>query len=137
MIHALVVVALLILPPSVYAQPKGWEKEWTDALEGAKKEGKLVVATSPDPVMREIAAKFKARYGITVEHLAGSSSQLADRLGTERRAEINSVDVFLGGIQTVANILYPDKILDPLKPALILPEVVDQEKWKRGKPWFI
>jgi iron(III) transport system substrate-binding protein len=137
MIRTLVMIALLILPHLVYGQPKGWEKEWTDALEGAKKEGKVVVATSPDPVMREIAAKFKARYGITVEHLAGSSSQLADRLGTERRAGINTVDVFLGGIQTVANILYPEKMLDPLKPALILPEVVDQKKWKRGKPWFI
>ncbi len=55
MIQTLVMIALLILPLSVYGQPKGWEKEWTDALEGAKKEGKLVVATSPDPVMREIA----------------------------------------------------------------------------------
>ena len=94
MIRTLVMIALLIVPHSVYGQPKGREKEWTEALEGAKKEGKLVVATSPDPVMREIAAKFKARYGITVEHLAGSSSQLADRLGTERRAGINSVMFF-------------------------------------------
>jgi ABC-type Fe3+ transport system substrate-binding protein len=28
-------------------------------------------------------------------------------------------------------------MLDPLKPALILPEVVDPKEWKRGKPWFI
>src|SRR6266446_10068078 len=111
MIRTLVMIALLIVPHSVYGQPKGWEKEWTDALEGAKKEGKLVVATSPDPVMREIAAKFKARYGITVEHLAGSSTQLAARLETERQAGINSVDVFLGGVQTVANVLYAQKML--------------------------
>ena len=137
MIHKLVIIALLILPQAAYGQAKGWEKEWADTLEGAKKEGKLVVATSPDPVMREIAAKFKARYGITVEHLAGSSSKLADRLGTERSAGINTVDVFLGGVQTVANTLYPEKMLDPLKPALILPEVVDPKKWKGGKPWFI
>jgi hypothetical protein len=137
MIRELVMIALLILPHSVYGQPKGWEKEWNDTVEGAKKEGKLVVATSPDPVMREIAAKFKARYGITVEHLAGPSSKLADRLGTERSAGINTVDVFLGGVQTVAMTLYPEKMLDPLKPALILPEVADPKKWKGGKPWFI
>jgi len=86
--------------------------------------------------MREIAAKFKARFGITLEHLAGSSSQLAARLETERLAGINSVDVFLGGVQTVANVLYPEKMLDPLKPQLILPEVVEPKRWKKGKLWF-
>lgn len=137
MIHLVLLMAFVFVTSSVYGQSNGWEKEWTETLEGAKKEGKLVVATSPDPVMREISAKFKARYGITVEHLAGSSSRLASRLETERGVGINTVDVFLGGVQTVANTLYPRKMLDPLKPTLILPEVVDSKKWKDGKPWFI
>ena len=135
---ALWVMLLLVMAfDPAYAQQKAWEKEWNDAMAGAKKEGKIVVATSPDPVMREIAAKFKARFGVTLEHLAGGSSQLAARLESERQAGINSVDVFLGGIQTVANVLYQEKILDPLKPSLILPEVVDPKKWKKGKPWFV
>jgi iron(III) transport system substrate-binding protein len=116
---------------------KDGKKNGTRLWAGAKKEGKVVVATSPDPVMREIAAKFKARFGITLEHLAGSSSQLAARLETERQAGINSVDVFLGGVQTVANVLYPEKMLDPLKPQLILPEVVEPKRWKSGKLWFV
>ncbi len=124
---------LVLLLDPVYAQ----QKEWNDSMAGAKKEGRVVVATSPDPVMREIAAKFKARFGITLEHLAGSSSQLAARLQSERQAAINSVDVFLGGIQTVANVLYPQKMLDPLKPSLMLPEVVESKKWKKGRPWFV
>lgn len=128
---------LMTVPGIVRAQQKGWEKDWNDALEGAKKEGKIVVATSPDPVMREIAAKFKARFGLTLEHLAGGSGKLADRLRTERQAGIHSVDVFLAGVQTVANVLYPEKMLDPLKSSLILPEVVESEKWKKGKVWFI
>jgi iron(III) transport system substrate-binding protein len=119
-----------------HAQQRGGQKEWNDTIAAAKKEGKVVVATSPDPAMREIAAKFKARFGITLEHLAGSSGQLASRLETERQAGINSVDVFLGGIQTVANVLYAEKMLDPLKPQLIAPDVIDGKKWKRGKPWF-
>jgi len=131
-----VTILLVVLLGPVYAQQKGWEKEWNEAMAGGKKEGKVVVATSPDPVMREIAAKFKARFGITLEHLAGSSSQLAARLETERLAGINSVDVFLVGVQTVANVLYPEKMLDPLKPQLILPEVVEPKRWKKGKLWF-
>src|SRR5207249_3692339 len=67
---------------------------------------------------------------------AGRSSQLAARLETERLAGINSVDVFLVGVQTVANVLYPEKMLDPLKPQLILPEVVEPKRWKKGKLWF-
>lgn len=131
-----VTIFLVVLLGPVYAQQKGWEKEWNEAMAGGKKEGKVVVATSPDPVMREIAAKFKARFGITLEHLVGSSSQLAARLETERLAGINSVDVFLAGVQTVANVLYPEKMLDPLKPQLILPEVIEPKRWKKGKLWF-
>src|SRR5499425_3397582 len=87
-----VMILLLMAFGVAHAQQKGWGKEWNDATVGARKEGRVVVATSPDPVMREIAAKFKARFGITLEHLAGSSSQLAARLESERQAGINSVD---------------------------------------------
>ncbi|HWP58115.1 MAG TPA: extracellular solute-binding protein [Candidatus Acidoferrales bacterium] len=114
-----------------------WEKEWKETLAKAKQEGKVVVATSPDPIMREISARFKERFGIAVEHLAGRSSQLASRLRSERQAGVYTVDVFMGGIQTVATILYREKMLDPLKPALVLPEVTDAKKWKKGKVWFV
>ncbi|MGH7847411.1 MAG: ABC transporter substrate-binding protein [Candidatus Binatia bacterium] len=116
---------------------QAWEKEWKDTLAKARQEGKVVVATSPDPVMREISSRFKERFGIAVEHLAGRSSQLASRLRSERQAGVHTVDVFMGGIQTVATILYREKMLDPLKPALLLPEVTDPKKWKNGKVWFV
>jgi iron(III) transport system substrate-binding protein len=47
------------------------------------------------------------------------------------------VDVFLAGPDTTANELYGEKILDPLKPLLVMPEVVDGSKWKTGKVWFL
>src|SRR5262245_16500321 len=34
-------------------------------------------------------------------------------------------------------IMYPEKMLDPLKPALMFPEVVNPSKWKRGGLWFL
>jgi iron(III) transport system substrate-binding protein len=131
------IIVLTMFVSAASAQQKGWEAEWNETVSAAKKEGRVVVATSPDPAMRDISARFKSRFGITVEHLAGSSSQLAGRLRSERQAGINTVDVFLSGIQTVANVLYQEKMLDPLKPALFLPEVVDPAKWKRGKMWFV
>lgn len=135
MLVGFLLLVLLIVP--AWAQEAGWEKQWNETLLAAKKEGKVVVATSPDPVMREISARFKVRFGITVEHLAGRSGQLASRLISERQAGVHTVDVFLGGIQTIATILYKERMLDPLKPALILPEVADPSKWKKGKVWFV
>ena len=130
-------VTILVLALPAWAQPKGREKEWTEVLAAGRKEGKVVVVTSPDPVMREIAAKFKERFGIAVEHVAGRSSEIAARLRSERQAGVYTVDVFMGGIQTVATILYREKMLDPIKPAILLPEVADPAKWKRGKLWFV
>ena len=34
-------------------------------------------------------------------------------------------------------VMLREKMLAPLKPELILPEVVDGSKWKRGSPWFV
>jgi hypothetical protein len=42
----------------------------------------------------------------------------------------------IAGIQTMATILYPEKILDPVRPVLVLPEAIDASKWKKRKLWF-
>jgi len=135
--HIIIAVAILALALPAWGQPKGREKEWTEVVAAARKEGKVVVVTSPDPVMREIAAKFKERFGIAVEHVAGRSSEIAGRLRSERQAGVYTVDVFMGGIQTVATILYREKMLDPIKPAILLPEVADPAKWKKGRLWLV
>ena len=132
--------AILILAffgASALAQQKSGEKDWNEILAGAKKEGKVVVAGSPDPVMRnEIIPKFTARFGIPVEFVAGRSSQIVSRVQTERSAGVYTVDVFLAGPDTTAVTLYGQKLIDPVKPLLLLPEVVDGSKWKTGKVWF-
>jgi ABC-type Fe3+ transport system substrate-binding protein len=120
------------------AQSQSSDKEWQEILNAAKKEGKVVVAGSPDPVMRnEIIPKFTARFGLPVEFIAGRSSQIASRVETERSAGIYSVDIFLAGPDTTALTLYGAKMIDPLKPLIILPEVADGSKWKIGRVWFL
>ena len=133
-----ILLLIFFLAAPLWAQEKSWEKQWNEWLAAAKKEGSVVVAGSPDPVMRnELIPKFMARFGIPVEFLAGRSSEMAARVRTERAAGIYSIDVFLSGPDTTANNLYGEKVIDPLKPMLILPEVVDPSKWKKGKPWFV
>jgi iron(III) transport system substrate-binding protein len=128
---------LLLLPSVAYAQ-KGWEREWNETLAAAKKEGRVSVAGSPDPVMRnDVIPKFTSRFGIQVEFIAGRASQYIAKVQTERSAGIYSVDIFMTGVDSTVNTLYPEKLIDPLRPLMILPEVLDPAKWKTGKPWFI
>lgn len=97
----------------------------------------MVVAGSPDQaVRRDLPAAFKKRFDISLEYIGGRD-EIVQRLRFERRAGIVTVDAIFAGVTTFANILYPEKMLDPLKPALILPEVVDPAKWKIGKLWFV
>jgi len=120
-----------------WAQTKPSDKEWAAVMDAAKKEGKVVVAGSPDPVMRnDVIPKFTARFGIPVEFIAGRSSQIVSRVETERASGIYSIDVYLAGPDTSANELYNDKLIDPLKPLIVMPEVADGSKWKTGKVWF-
>ncbi|HKZ51452.1 MAG TPA: extracellular solute-binding protein, partial [Dehalococcoidia bacterium] len=71
-------------------------------------------------------------YGITVDFFAGSGSELAPRIRTERQAGQYLWDVYVGGISTMVNTLKPMGALDPLVPAMILPEVKEPGNWRGG-----
>ena len=121
-----------------WGQEKGWEKRWNEIVAAAKREGKVVVAGVPDPVVRlELPTAFQARFGIPVEYIGRRGSQVVGQLRVERRAGFNTIDVVLTGVGTAATTFHPEKMLDPIRPALILPEVVDPSKWKKGKLWFV
>ena len=127
----------LAFAPAALAQSGDWQKQWDETLAAAKKEGKVVVVGSPDPVMRnEIIPRFTKQFGIQVEFLAGRSSQTIGRIRMERTSGLHLVDVFMAGAGTTFYSLLPEKMIDPLKPLLMTPEVTDAGKWKRGKPWF-
>lgn len=118
------------------AEQKGWEKEWTEVLAAARKEGKVVVEGTPDAeTRREIPAKFQAKFGIAVEYMASRGGEVAAKLRAERHAGLRTIDVFLSGMDVAY--LIDEKILAPLRPTLLLPEVVDPSKWKRGGLWFM
>jgi ABC-type Fe3+ transport system substrate-binding protein len=50
----------------------------------------------------------------------------------ERRAGQFLWDVHIGGPNTMFNVLLPAKALDPLRPALILPDVLQDKNWRGG-----
>jgi iron(III) transport system substrate-binding protein len=134
----LALLMLLAWAPAASAQPADWQKQWDETLAAAKKEGKVVVVGSPDPVMRnQLIPSFTKQFGIQVEYVVGSSSQIISRVQTERGSGIYSIDVYLAGAGSTVSNLYPNKMIDPIKPLLIHPDVADGKKWKRGAPSYI
>lgn len=137
-VATLLAIALSCLTLAAAAQPRDWEKQWNALIAAAKKEGKVVVMGPPSAQVRqELPAAFKQRFGVTVEYLGGRSTEAAGRLRAERAAGVYTVDVVLGGSDTMATVYHAEKMLAPFKQALILPDAVDGSKWKGGKPWFV
>lgn len=122
-----------------FSQTKpAWQERWDKVLAGAKKEGTVVVLGPPGDLIRNAMVDgFKKAYpGIEVEYSGGRSAEQAVKLGTERDGGLYTADVFLGGPTTANFQLKPMKALDPVRPALILPEVADTKNWRDNKHEF-
>lgn len=132
---AIAAALMIALPFSVLGAAQD-SAAWDKLVADARREGRVVVIGPPDSeVRRKLPAAFTARYGVTVEYLGGSTSEQGARLRAERSVGRYTVDVTLAGIQSMAA-FYEEKMLMPLRPELIMPEVVDGSKWKKGEIWF-
>jgi len=120
---------LFSVPTAWAAEP--WRTEWEKALEAAKKEGQVNIyhfAGSSGLLIE--AGIFQKRFP-EIKVVAVTGDPLP-RIRAERRAEKYLADVTIGGSSSTWQ-LYMGKALDPIKDALILPEVVDESKWWKGK----
>jgi iron(III) transport system substrate-binding protein len=130
-------ILVAISPIPGWAQDRGWEKRWNEMVAEAKKEGKVVVMGQADPIFRKtLPAAFQARFGIPMEYVAGRSGDLFARLSMERKAGLYTTDAVMAGM-TNMSLYYNQKFLEPLLPVLLLPDVLDGSKWKKGKVWFM
>src|SRR4051812_16236074 len=131
-------VTVLLSFNAAIAQSADWQKAWDATLAAARQEGKVVVAGPPDTQVRQLLpAAFEARYGIKMEYITGRGSDQSTKLRRERDAGVFAVDAVLAGSQTMFTVLHREKMLAPLKPEFILPEVTDGKNWKRGSLWFM
>ncbi len=110
------------------------ETEWEKTIANAKKEGVIVlygatgISQARDPFVKVIKEKF----GITLDVTVAQGPQLTTKLENERRAGLYLPDIYMGGTQSMAISLIPQKMLEPLEPYLILPEVKDPSMWFLG-----
>jgi len=109
----------------------GSTQEWEKTLAAAKKEGRLnlYVGRYSEPLLNEFRKEYP---DIKISSVNGQGSQLATRILAEVRAGKVIGDIYSGGANTNYNLLYKGKVLDSIKAALILPEVLDQTKWHGG-----
>lgn len=116
--------------PARVSELQGWEKEWNDALVLAKKEGKvLVYSTSGSEVRKAFSDVFPKKYGIELEMVVAKGAEVSNKILSERRSGLHLVDIYVGGSTTIITRLKPADALDPIRPALILPEVTDPKVW--------
>ena len=114
-----------------------WQAEWERTVKAAEEEGQLTVYVSGYGALMDSGVFQKAYPKIKVTGVTGSGTQLAPRIVAERRGEKYLADVYSGGGTSLYQNLYLGKMLDPIKPALILPEVVDPSKWWEGKQKYV
>lgn len=130
---------VLVLPGWVLGQSRAGkpapQAEWEQVLVAAKKEGKIVVLGPPGPGPRHaLADVFQKKFPeIQIEYSGAPGPKHSPRLLAERKAGQYLADVYVGSSTVSLETLRPAGAIDPITPALILPEVLDPSKWWQGK----
>ena len=133
-VHA--VLFVLTSSTAMAAQADAWKAEWEKTLEAAKKEGQLTIYGSAD--FETLYAEFNKKHPeIKITGVFGRGADVAKRLMAERRADKFLADIYLNGQTTGYNVFYKAKVLDPIPPALMLPEVTDVSKWWQSKHHYV
>ena len=125
----LVLLFAILLPAASRAD---WRADWEKTIKAAKQEGTVVVYTFPghERLFQEFQKKFP---DIKLVEVTVRGSDRVTRILSERRAEKYIADLLIGGAGSALTGLLKSGVLDPIKPALLLPDVLDQSKWWLGR----
>ncbi len=123
-------------PAPTLGQSGDWEKEWEMTIQAAKKEGRLVyhAGDSAEPYFNEFGKKFPEIK--VVRMLTRRGSAVLGRVMAERRARVYVADIVHLGAGSGGRLARAGAF-DPLKPYMVIPEVLDQSKWFEGKLYFV
>jgi iron(III) transport system substrate-binding protein len=129
---ACALMSLVRLAPAAESKAS-WQAEWDRTVRAAEQEGQVTVSIGGYGAIIDAGVFQKTYPKIKITHITGAGTDLTQRIIAERRAGKYLVDVYNGGGNSLFQVLYLGKVLDPIKPALILPEVTDQSKWWEGR----
>jgi len=131
------VFLLIVTFPDILAAQVTWKEQWEKTLRAAEAEGQLTLYGCCYEYDRILEGFNKKYPKIKVTTVLGPGGQLGARVLAERRGEKYLPDVFSAGANTIHDALYKAQALEPIKPTLILPEVIDASKWYEGEHRYI
>jgi iron(III) transport system substrate-binding protein len=111
----------------------GWQAEWERTVAAAKQEGTLALSAPPSELWRRALLTFEQDYpGIKVEYSGSPSRDFWPRVFQERQGGQYLWDVRVGGSDPQVFQARDAGVLAPVRPALLLPEVLDDNSWVGG-----
>ena len=118
------------------ARPE-WQGEWDKVLEGAKKEGKVVVSVPASSELRKkLEEVFEKKFpGVDLELLPARGASNINRILEENKAGVHYFDVHVGGTSSIVTGLLAGGIIESVAPWMILPEVKEPKNWWGGHIW--
>jgi ABC-type Fe3+ transport system substrate-binding protein len=140
--YAFIAIVVSLFAPNfaLYAaQPRpDWKTEWETTQRAAQKEGRLVVYGPPGVDQQKLYTEiFQQTFPkIKVNYTPGRMSEIMSRIMAEQRAGMRQADLVLGGTDSLLGTLKEKGFLQPIRPVLVLPEILDTAAWFKGKLWF-
>ena len=139
-LFALTILCFLLAGVAYPAESKkpAWQQEWEKTLDAAKKEGEVRLWGDQEITHPDIIAAFIKEYPfIKPVTVSGRVGDLMPRIIVERRAGKFLADIYSGGLGGRSFFdFHKAGVLDPIKPLLMLPEVVDGSKWLNGEHYY-
>ena len=126
------------VPPEADTPSEGrsaFEIEWDALVAAAREEGELqafLCCTMADAI-EPLTVALEEKFGIKLVASSGSSRNQAEKVKAERDAGKYTLDIWTGGPNTSNNRLRPFGVLDPVKPLLFHPEILDDSVWQTGQ----
>src|SRR5712692_9943708 len=107
--------------------------DWNAVVAAAKKEGRVAVGGPLGQAWRDALTMFSQQYAdIRMEFFGASTTDFWPRVEREQGSGQFLWDVQVGGIGPDTFQVRDNGLLDPVRPLMTLPEVVDGSKWLGG-----
>ena len=125
--------SLVLLYAAVLVNSASAASGWEQTVAAAKKEGSVVVSASSSELLRKVLTGFEQDYpGIKVAYHASNLRDFSSRVLKERELGQYLWDLRVGGTDASTYQWKSSGLLDPIRPLLALPEVLDDATWMGG-----
>jgi hypothetical protein len=111
----------------------GWEQDWDQTVAAAKREGQLVMSAPSGSVWHAELMRFQEAFpDIAVKMTAFSGRDFWARFMKEREVGLYLWDIRIGGYDAQEYQIKQAGNMQSVRALLILPEVIDDDKWHGG-----